>query len=404
MSLRFLDFNEKFLLILYYSKKHTTLITRAMKLMFLLEELFEFKGESGLDYISYNLGPFANNFQINISPLITEQLISYKEVFDKNSTFIPIDSKRLYLINPERKKEIESVLKDNYINKSDFKKEIVIIKLLSEYYDHNHLTDLIQLCYFLKPNFTQKSIIKEQIMAHSKSYNQEIIIKMINSFDEDNIIKLLSNIDGILKLFCINEENIEREHFYSILEDSYLTIKAKSQIDKKHLVLTIDNISINDPDESYKFLKYKLLEVLTFEKTHFSSFDSKKIFLNFFLKSLQLNYPLNKISAEKLRLFFNELKDSLEFIDYKEKLPVLKLQYQEFKNELRSIKKDEKKQITKRVKTTDLKKTEEIQIKITDFKLIEEIDEFSEKDDIESAKITGEDISIFVDFKDKIEI
>ncbi|KKK80626.1 hypothetical protein LCGC14_2821620, partial [marine sediment metagenome] len=82
MSLRNLDFNEKILLILYYSKIHTTLITRAMKLMFLLEEIFELKGESDLDFISYNLGPFAVNFQTNIAPLITEQLISYEEVFD----------------------------------------------------------------------------------------------------------------------------------------------------------------------------------------------------------------------------------------------------------------------------------------------------------------------------------
>ena len=404
MSLRNLDFNEKILLILYYSKIHTTLITRAMKLMFLLEEIFELKGESDLDFISYNLGPFAVNFQTNITPLITEQLISYEEVFDKNSNFIPLDSKRLYQINPERKKEIETVLKDNYINNSDLKKEIKLIKILSVHYDHEHLTDLIQLCYYLKPKFTQKSIIKEQIKAHSKFFNQEVILKMIYSLDEGNIIKLFSNLDGILNLFCRNEKNIEKEHFYSILGEISQAIKAKSQINKKHLVFTIDNISINDPDESYKFLKYKLLEVLTFEKTHLTSLDSKKEFLKFFLKSLQLNYPLNKASIEKLRLHFNELKNSLEFIDYKDQLPELEINYEEFKNELRSIKKEEKKQIIRRDKTTESKKIEEIQTKITDFKLIEEIDEFSEKDDIESIKITGEDHHIFVDFKEKIEI
>ncbi len=404
MSLSNLDFNEKILLILYYSKVHTTLITRAMKLMFLLEEIFELKGESDLDFISYNLGPFAVNFQTNIAPLITEQLISYEEVFEKNSNFIPIDSKRLYQINPERKKEIESILKDNYINNSDLKKEIKLIKILSVHYDHEHLTDLIQLCYYLKPKFTQKSIIKEQIIAHNKFFNQEVILKMIYSLDEGYIIKLFSNLDGILNLFCRNEKNIEKEHFYSILEEIRQGIKAKSQINKKHLVFTIDNISIDDPDESFKFLKYKLLEVLTFEKTHLTSLDSKKEFLKFFLKSLQLNYPLNKTSIEKLRLHFNELKNSLEFIDYKDQLPELEIDYEEFKNELRSIKKEEKKQIIRREKTTESKKIEEIQTKITDFKLIEEIDEFSEKDDIESIKIIGEDHHIFVDFKEKIEL
>jgi hypothetical protein len=259
MSFKNLDFNEKILLLLYFSENHKTLITRAMKLMFLFEELFEIKGDENLNFISYKLGPFAENFQINIAPLINEQIISYKEICDRNSTYIPIDCKRLYHLNPERETEVGNVLKENYINNLNLKNEIQIIEILSKYYDDLHYMDLVQLCYFIKPEFTNKSLIKEDVINHNKSFNQNLIINLIEILDKENFIRLFSNIDGILEIFSTYENNFERESFKSILIHFINSIKKQTEIDKKSLINTIDNISIKENEEIYKTLKYKLL-------------------------------------------------------------------------------------------------------------------------------------------------
>ena len=127
-----LDFEEKFLLMLYFSEENNSLITRAMKLMFLFEQIFDIKGENELEFIAYDLGPFAKNFQINITPLITEELIGYREFCDSNLNYISESYYKEYFLTEKRKVEIKTVLEKEYIKKKNYKYPIELIKFLAQ--------------------------------------------------------------------------------------------------------------------------------------------------------------------------------------------------------------------------------------------------------------------------------
>jgi hypothetical protein len=103
---------------------------------------------------------------------------------------------------------------------------------------------------------------------------------------------------------------------------------------------------------------------------------------------------LNRISQEKIQKYFDHLKKHLELIDFKENLPPLDLDYQEFKKELykkieikvkTDNRKEEPSEKEKMKKNTIDKK---IQTQITDYG---NIDEFSDKDDKESEESVKED-------------
>ena len=198
-----LDFNEKFLLTLYFSSNNHTKIPRAMKLMFLFNEVFNIGEKKELHFIAYDYGPFANNFQLNLTPLIVEEIVTYREVC--RSEIVSLDCIKEYFFNQIHKEKLINILENDYINQQKYINQIGVIKHLSELFDENRRSELIQFCYYLKPKFSENSIIKKKINKLDKTFNQKAIIKLISALDGEPILKLLDYSNGILKIFNIDE-------------------------------------------------------------------------------------------------------------------------------------------------------------------------------------------------------
>lgn len=379
-----LDFDEKFLLILHFSKKNHTLITRAIKILFLIEEIFNLKGENELEFIPYDYGPYALNFNINVTPLINEELISYRDTKFKE-----------FFFNKKRKPEIIKVLKEELIENNLYHDEIELIMKISNYYDHSHTNELIQLCYFLKPKFTAFSYIKEDIKNVDMKYNQNHIIDFFTFLKKKYFLKLLEHFDGILKLFNINENNIERDNFYDLLHAFLLSIKKDTELNVENYVKIVDNISTKDSFKTYKFLKFKLLEFFLFRSTDKYSFEEFRKILIFIFKSLTLDWPLDKNSMQKFKGFYIELKPLIKFESIDEKLEPLNINYEQLKKELD--------QHLKSKKIKEMKKTVEIVHKYSEithymriitpekYNLVESIEDDFSKEEIDELEKSEED-------------
>ena len=329
-----LDFEEKFLLMLYFSEENNTLITRAMKLLFLFEQIFDIRSQNDLEFIAYDLGPFAKNFQINITPLITEELIGYREFCDNDLNYISESYYKEYYLTEKRKVEIKTILEEEYITKNNYRYPIELIKFLTEIYKKTHLKDLIQLCYFLEPDFARNSVIDKEVEYYDKNYNQKFILRAIFLLNEEYFLKLFRNIDGALKIFDIKESNIEKENFSCFVQEHLILFRKESVINLNNVIETIDNISVRDPNKTYKFLKFKLLEI-------YSLIDEKEInlrtirsLLHYFFKSLTLKWPLNENDMKEFRNMIKGLKKEIRFISIKDDQPQLSIDYPLLKKEL----------------------------------------------------------------------
>jgi len=329
-----LDFEEKFLLMLYFSEENNTLITRAMKLMFLFEEIFEIKSENDLEFIAYDLGPFAKNFQINITPLITEELVGYREFCDTNLNYISQSYYKEYFLHEKRKGEIKTILENEYITKKNYKDPIELIKFLTGIYNKTHLKDLIQLSYFLKPEFAKNSIIDEEVEYYNRDYNQKFILKAIFDLNENHLLKLFRNIDGALKIFDIKENSIEKENFSFFVQEHLIPFRKESVINLNKVIETIDNISIRDPNKTYKFLKFRLLEIYSLINEEEINLRTVRLLLHYFFKSLTLQWPLNENNMKKFRNIMQDLKKNIQLISIKDDQPPLSIDYPLLKNEL----------------------------------------------------------------------
>jgi len=329
-----LDFEEKFLLMLYFSEENNTLITRAMKLMFLFEQIFEIKSENELEFIAYDLGPFAKNFQINITPLITEELVGYREYCDSNLNYISESYYKEYFLNEKRKGEIKTILEKEYIPKKNYKYPIELIKFLTEIYTKTHLKDLIQLCYFLEPEFAQNSVIDEEVEYYNRSYNQKFILKAIFLLNENHLLKLFRNIEGALKIFDIKGNSIEKENFSLFVQEHLIPFRKESVINLNKVIETIDNISIRDPNKTYKFLKFRLLEIYSLINEEEINLRTIRLLLHYFFKSLTLQWPLNENNMKKFRNIIKDLKKNIQLISIKDDQPPLSIDYPLLKKEL----------------------------------------------------------------------
>lgn len=321
-----LDFEAKFLLILFFSENNHTLITRAIKLMFLFEEIFEIKGQRNLEFISSDYGPFAINFNLNITPLINEEIISYRETKFKEFSF-----------NRLRKSEIVKLLDEVFINNEIVKDEINLIKKISKDYDHKHTNELIQLIYFLRPNYADVSEIKEEIIKIDKIYNQKRIINYFESFNKEYFLKLLNNFEGVLNLFNIDQTHIERKNFYNLIEKLHNPLHNESNLDLENLINIIDNISIVDSYKTYRLLKYRLLDFFSRIGDNKLNFKQYRAIIVFFFKSISLDWPLDKKSVLKFKKIYNNLKMSFNLKDFMKSLTPLKLDYPLFKEELNRV-------------------------------------------------------------------
>ncbi len=330
-----LDFEEKFLLLLYFSEDNKTLITRAMKLMFMFEEIFEIRGKSDLEFIPYNLGPFANDFQINITPLITEELVGYREYCDTTLNYISESYYKEYFLEESRKKEIERIIENEYLPNKSYSNLIRIIEFITKYYSNFHLWDLIQICYFLKPEFTQKSIIDKEVKSINRVYNQTFIQNAVNFMNDGYILKLFRNIEGILRIYGIDKTNIEKENFSFIIEEHLNAFKEEAPlINLYEIIEAIDNISIKDSRKTFKFLKFKLLEIYSLINEDNITKRNIRTLLLYFLKNLALNWPLNRNEMRIFRKNIKDLKNTINIDSIKDDQPPIDINYALLKREL----------------------------------------------------------------------
>lgn len=326
-----LDFNEKFLLTLYFSNRNYTKITRAMKLMFLFNEVFNIGEKKELSYIAYDYGPFANNFQSNLTPLIVEEIVTYREVC--RSETVTLDCTKEYSFNQVHKEKLINILENDYINQQKYFTQIGVIKYLSELFDENRRSELIQFCYYLKPKFSENSIIKKKINKLDKSFNQKAIINLISDLEGEPVMKLLDYSNEILNIFNIDEEHIEKNNLLSLL-DGMKKLLLRGDDKKDFLIHIMDNMSIDDSERSFKMLKYKLLEILSIPSNTFKSNSSKTNFIIFLLKSLQLNWPLDKKSEKIFRKISSEYRRNLKIDEYKDGLEPLIIDEKNFEPKL----------------------------------------------------------------------
>ena len=347
MERKNLDFEEKFLLLLYFSKDNNTLITRAMKLMFLFEKIFEIKTENELEFIAYDLGPFAKDFQIYITPLITEELVAYREFCDSNLNYISESYYKKYFFNEKRKGEIKTILENEYLYNKYYKNPIKLIKFLTEFYNQAHSRDLIQLCYFIEPEFAQNSVIDEEVEYYNRSYNQKFILKAVLFLSENHLLKLFRNLEGVLKIFNIRGDNIEKENFRLFLEEHLNAVRNKSGININKAIEIIDNISIRDQNKTYKFLKFKLLEIYSLINEEEINLGTIRLLLHYFFKSLTLQWALNENNMKKFRNIIKELKKKIQLISIKDDQPPLSIDYSLLKKELEN---DFQKKTIKKIK------------------------------------------------------
>jgi len=291
-----------------------------MKLMFLFDEVFNIKDKKELDYIAYDYGPFADNFQLNLTPLIVEEIVSYREV--SRTEHISLDCTKEYFLNQDHKDKLINVLENDYISQNKYINELKVIRYLSEFFDETHTPELIQFCYYLKPEFSEKSIIKEKIDKLDKNYNQNVIIKLISDLEKEPLLKLLDHSNGILTIFNIYENHNEKRNLLLLLNGVEQLIHRGD--DKRDLIIDIiDNMSIGEAEKTFKLLKYKLLEFISIPFDIFKNIKSKKNFIIYLLKSLQLNWPLDENSEKIFRNITQEYRKNLKFDKYKDGLEPL---------------------------------------------------------------------------------
>ncbi|MFX0140043.1 MAG: hypothetical protein ACFFDN_40750 [Candidatus Hodarchaeota archaeon] len=396
MQRQYLDFNEKFLLTLYFSSKNSTLITRAMKLMFLYDEVFNIKEKVELDYIPYDFGPFADNFQLNLTPLITEELVSYRELC--RADYISLDCIKEYFFNETNKKKLIKVLQQDYLNQEKYCQDIKLIKKLSQIYDRSRTKNLIQMCYYLKPEYSKNSIISDQINLLDRNFNQNVLIDLVTDIDKDHLLSLLKYRNGILDLFNIEENHRERESFCMILKNISSAMKTSDNLRKELLVHAIENIGVQDSNESYKMLKYKLLEFLSFDPEFIVNYDNRKQFLIFLLKSLQLNWPLKKNSIIEFRNLTKEYRKYVKIRNYRHYIDPLILGEGDLKIELAIKPKPQKHKKVADYSLDQVNIVDERKLKETI--LIEsEISSFYEEYSIKDAQDLEESITEFDDIE-----
>ncbi len=380
-----LGFYEKFLILLRYSENNTIQITRAMKIMFLLKEVFCLKGSNDLEFIPHNFGPFATNFNLNITTLVNEELVSFEESNTKN-----------YFFNVDRKLETLELLENEYINNKIYFKMVNLIKKLAEYYNNYHTDDLIQFCYYLKPKYTEKSQILEKIDKHNTRYNQKVILKFIKNVDDEYYFNLFSNTTGILKLFNIPKTHFEFNSFSNFLNLINKSYYEGTNLESKYLIRIIDDMSLSDPKKTYKFLKFSLFETFSMLKNNTLMREKLKLINYFFLNSLMLDWPLNeenKHNIDKNSTFFRSNFDLKSFRDNLKPLEIDIEQYrEELLDDLEITDKEqeiEKKVVLKGVKNIEFSDETDIN---AETQILEDVDEEYAPEEIEEIEQSEDEI------------
>ena len=149
------------------------------------------------------------------------------------------------------------------------------------------------------------------------------------------------------------------------------------------VIQTIDNISIHDPNKTYKFLKFRLLEIYSLIDEEKINIRTIRLLLHYFFKSLTLQWPLNENNMKKFRIIIKDLKENIQLISIKDDQPPLSIDYPLLKKELEN--EFQKKTIKKNIDRNEVAiQKEEIEYKgdfLIDKKDLSNIyEEFSEEE------------------------
>lgn len=311
-----LDFKEQMLLILYFSPQNKSNKTRLMKLLFLLEEFFNLSEEKRLNFVPHNFGPWAKNFETLITPILLLNMFSSR--VDRG--------KQVYSYSDSKKEKICAFITKTYLQNSKYENELKLVEFLSKKYKDAQLNDLIQLVYFLSPEYTNKSEIKSRITEMSTKYNVEVLLEFIEKIPLEYVLRLFKdelNYKRILRFFNVPNINIQGIDYQFLIEfiqqnNSYFSEKEKLKKDK------ILSILYEYPSERiFKHLKLSFISVFSIAEREYDE-KSYRYLLLFLLKCLTLDWPLNSDQYDKFNDYLLLLKDKLHLDSFFDSLPSLK--------------------------------------------------------------------------------
>lgn len=305
-----LNFKEELLITLYFSHENKSNITRLVKLLFLYEEIFDINLKKELKFVPYTYGPWAQNFETLMTPFILADLVSLKT---KNNM-------KQYSYSKEKRIRIRDLIENKYLEKSQYKTQINLIKFLTQKYEDQRLDELIQLVYFLKPNFTEKSEIKEKILRKSTEFNQNFLISLFEESAVQYLQKITKFTEGILKFFNFPDEKSAESKFFSNLFqriNEYFSIPTNYQ--SESLLRYLYNF---ENQTKYKYLKWSLISLFSMFEISWDESFYRNLYL-FILKSIQLEWPLTKDSFTIFNNLVIELKNNNNLSSFFGEVPEL---------------------------------------------------------------------------------
>ncbi|MFX1258665.1 MAG: hypothetical protein ACFFAN_12455 [Promethearchaeota archaeon] len=372
-----LNFKEQILLTLYFSQENQSNITRLMKLLFLYDEIFNINLKKDLNFIEHNFGPWAENFETLMTPFILANVISLRTR----------NEKKRFSYSNEKEERIKNLIKSKYLTKSEYKSQINLIRFLSTNYDIQKLDELIQLVYFLKPEFTDKSQIKNQIERKSTEINQDLMISFFEDISIEYVTKLLRNIDGILKIFNIQDKkNLDFLFFKNLFQKFNDYYDKPNKFQKQDLLSFLYNYNSKT---KYKQLKLGLISIFSMFDIEWNENFYRNLYLLIF-KSIKLKWPLNQQNYERFNDLIVKFKDNTKLISFFRDIPNLtekeRIFTLELPNNMKNI--EIKKEISSSSPLYKKKKTQKRKLIFTDY------EDYNEEEDKEENRAFEETYSI----------
>ncbi len=299
-----LTFNETLLLTLFFSDENRSLTTRLVKLLFLFQVVFEISTPDKLDFKSYDYGPWAENLETLIKPLELAKVINETEESGKGYRF--------YEFRKERSAATHDLIKRRILAQKDEKNDIV--KFFSQNYTNKMLDDLIQFVYIIKPEFTDKSTIKDEVKKYNKKQNQRIFIDFVSCAPLQILVKFFSKrdySDRILEIFEFNSSN-EKERrllvqFLANLSNGY----SQNHINRDELIGGL----VKPENTNYKHLFFAIIAFL-FNRDKKIDADVCRMLYLFVFKALEYGWPLSEENVLKYNNLITEFKNKLDITSF----------------------------------------------------------------------------------------
>ncbi|HME50700.1 MAG TPA: hypothetical protein VKM55_00650 [Candidatus Lokiarchaeia archaeon] len=373
-----LCFKEKLLLALFFDKEHKSNITRLMKLLFFYDEIFKMKNDQleELHFIRHLYGPWAENFDVLVSPLVIGDLITDQEM----------KQQRVIAIDGSKRNQVLKVIQEEYIDPVDISDNIYIIKFFSEHYGSDVTQLLIQLVYFLRPEFATKSVIRDQIEKLPREKNINVILEFIQNAPKQVLIEFLQNettIKGLLKLFIEPDIDVSEHFIVDIIKIStsgYIDPNSYTKQEMLSILYEVNKDNVSG-ENIYEPFVTALIAIISLFEIHWNDKEFRS-FITFILNVLQLNWPLTSVTYEEFQNQISIFKKKSELGSFFNGItPLSEDVYQnsinEFnEDEISTIEKNKKRSISLDLKKSIKKNKNNQIVRLDDF-----FDDFNEDDD-----------------------